>query len=96
MALSLAECIDTLVAVQTDDALTSMFHNAGGGLRAHLEQDEARRQQAQQVDAKAAAGRLRLSSPPRLPTFAPIANRWSVHVAIMQNCWIWTKALQKD
>ena len=58
MALSLAECIDTLVAVQTDDALTSMFHNAGGGLRAHLEQDEARRQQAQQVDAKAAAATL--------------------------------------
>ena len=58
MSLSLAECIDTLVEVQTDDALTAMFHKAGGGLRSQLEQNEARRQQAQQVDAKAAADRL--------------------------------------
>ena len=36
MALPLAECIDALVSQQTDDALTSMFRNAGGGLRAHL------------------------------------------------------------
>ena len=61
MSLPLAECIDALVSQQTDDALTSLFHNAGGGLRAHLEaqqQQDAQKQQAQQADAKDAADRL--------------------------------------